>query len=192
MYVVHIATRLLKAYFIALPILFGCYIIQYPYDCINDGDHKEDVKFTSNGARNVSLFYWKRSINPVITIHLEQYMTKELRPVSFFSSASNLSIKLNESRALWNTNYTDVADSLWTDIYRLAYDFLSFSQSKSAIVHPSTIGDNANTKFHIHKDKLRLFTAYDEKGTEWVPERGVNCLALSISNGKTIKNPSQI
>lgn len=60
------------------------------------------------------------------------------------------------------------------------------------MVHLGMIGNNAYTKFPTDRDKLRLFTTYDEKGMAWVPEKAVNRFSVGINNGKMVKGPAQI
>ena len=63
---------------------------------------------------------------------------------------------------------------------------------QSGTIHLKVIDDNACSKFHTDQYKLRLFTTYYGKGTEWLPEKATNREALGKTNELIVKDATKI
>ena len=141
---------------------------------------------------DVNLFCWKRSIDKQIVDYLEKCVHKGVESISFSTTMEELPANMSRIRTKWDPDHRLDADAFWIDVYRLVNDFLAFSESASGKVHLKVVGDNACTKFHTDGYRLRLFTTYVGRGTEWLPEDAVNRTALGTHNKNIFKNEFRI
>ncbi|MEM8893030.1 MAG: DUF1826 domain-containing protein, partial [Bacteroidota bacterium] len=82
--------------------------------------------------------------------------------------------------------------ALIEDVYKLASDFLSYSDYGRGRLHLRVVNNDGCTKFHTDNYTLRLFTTYVGKGTEWLPESAVNRTGLGKGNEHVVKNQTMI
>ncbi len=141
---------------------------------------------------DVNLFCWKRDVNLEISDFLEKVLNKEPDPIQFHTSLDELDDHIGMAKHTWTWSDLRPLDLFWRDLTILARDFISFSENKSGTIHLRAITNDACTKFHTDGYTLRLFTTYYGKGTEWLPEKAVNRLALGTTNDKIVKDLSRI
>ncbi|MCG8306510.1 MAG: DUF1826 domain-containing protein [Cytophagales bacterium] len=142
---------------------------------------------------DVNLFCWKRPVNPEIQDFLAQLIDHQPAPISFRASVQNLRQQIDHTKQPWYLEtFGDGFHAFWADIELLAGDFIAFSQTGQGTVHLKMVTDDACAKFHIDAYKLRLFTTYNGKGTEWIPEIVTNRRSLGRTNDLIVKDPSQI
>lgn len=150
----------------------------------------EDRKHISE--RDMNLFCWRRPIDPIISNYLEQLLENELPVIRFHTQLAYLDKRFSEAKNKWGSEKTEASELFWQDALQISRDFLEFSKDGSGVVHLKVISDDSCRKFHIDGYSLRLFTTYVGKGTEWLPEKAVNRLALGKANELIVKDPSLV
>jgi hypothetical protein len=123
---------------------------------------------------------------------MEELIEYDLEDIRVRIDLKNLEDQLNEAASVWDIDSPADGGVFWKDVFRLAYDFLHFSDRKEGILHLKTVCDNGCSKFHTDGYALRLFTTYWGEGTEWLPEKAVNRSGLGKSNEKIVRDESQI
>ena len=141
---------------------------------------------------DVNLFCWKRSINDIIRKFLPEVLEKHPKPIKVSVNQDDLHYQLESAKIIWEDAEISDCPAFWRDLSKLVYDFLAFSETKSGVVHLRVVENDACTKFHIDGYRLRLFTTYFGKGTEWLPEEAVNRQALGTENKKIVKDKLKI
>lgn len=140
----------------------------------------------------VNLFCWERPEEVAISRYLEHVLSRAPEPVRCTVQANDLKKGLQRARTAWDSASTVDGDLFWQDVFVLTQGFLSTSKTDTATLHLKVIRDDACSKFHIDGYRLRLFTTYYGKGTEWLPEAAVNRSGLGKSNAMIVKDASQV
>ncbi len=169
-----------------IPLLKGTRT--YPRQIISDSWQDRDVILSPN----VNLFCWRRPVEESISHYLELLLSHTLHPIRCTVHSGNLKKVLLQHREDWDRTYLAQGDLFWQDVLELAQGFLSFSETDTATLHLKVIHDDACSKFHTDGYRLRLFTTYHGKGTEWLPEKALNRAALKKSNALIVKDKTQI
>ncbi|HAP61763.1 MAG TPA: hypothetical protein DCR93_20445 [Cytophagales bacterium] len=141
----------------------------------------------------VNLYCWQRPMNPAILAHLGQQMRQDLPAISCLRvTQKHIAAQLGEARTAWEPEPSHGGDSFWQDLIMITRDFLAFSKNGSGQIHLKVVRDDACRKFHTDGYRLRLFTTYYGRGTEWLPERATNRAALGKNNEKIVKDPALV
>ena len=143
-------------------------------------------------ASDVNLFCWQRPEITSISSYLSQLLKKELPPIKFYTSIHGIDQNIVKARLKWDQNLLNQGNLFWIDICQLTKDFLLLAKMSSGTIHLKVIDDNACSKFHTDQYKLRLFTTYYGKGTQWLPEQATNRKALGKKNELIVKDASKI
>ena len=143
-------------------------------------------------ASDVNLFCWRKPEINSISSYLLQLLKKELPPIQFYTKIQEIDQNIVKARLKWDRNFLNQGNLFWNDICQLTKDFLLLARMRSGTIHLKVIDDNACSKFHTDQYKLRLFTTYYGKGTEWLPEKATNRKALGKTNELIVKNATKI
>lgn len=141
---------------------------------------------------SVNLFCWQREPSAPIQTYLAALVGASVAPIRLAIDQKGLSSQLAEARMEWDTTGPEEGEAFWEDVYRLTADFLTMASKSSGTLHLKVVHDDACRKFHTDGYSLRLFTTYYGPGTEWLPEKAVNRLALGKSNERIVKDPDAI
>ncbi|MEL6534732.1 MAG: DUF1826 domain-containing protein [Bacteroidota bacterium] len=141
----------------------------------------------------VNLYCWQRPMNPAVQGYLDHLMQQDLSPICCLQvNQKYIASQLAEARTQWKDHDSGEGDAFWQDLQQITRDFLSFSKDGAGIIHLKVIRDDACRKFHTDGYRLRLFTTYYGRGTEWLPEQATNRAALGKNNERIVKDPTQI
>ena len=143
-------------------------------------------------ASDVNLFCWRRPEINSISSYLSQLLEKELPPIQFYTKIQEIDQNIVKARLKWDQNFLNQGNLFWNDICQLTKDFLLLARMRSGTIHLKVIDDNACSRFHTDQYKLRLFTTYYGKGTEWLPEKATNRKALGKTNELIVKDATKI
>ena len=143
-------------------------------------------------ASDVNLFCWRRPEITSISSYLSQLLEKGLPPIQFYTKIQEIDQNIIKARLKWDQNFLSLGSLFWNDICQLTKDFLLLARMQSGTIHLKVIDDNSCSKFHTDQYKLRLFTTYYGKGTEWLPEKATNRKALGKTNKLIVKDASKI
>ncbi len=140
----------------------------------------------------VNLFCWQRPPIPPITAYLSEVVQQQPERIHLPITMGNLGKQLKKARKAWPGQATEQAALFWHDVQQLSHDFLQMANCNQGQLHLRVVDNDACTKFHVDCYKLRLFTTYYGKGTEWLPESAVNRAGLGKSNEQIVKDPTQV
>ena len=143
-------------------------------------------------ASDVNLFCWRRPKITSISSYLLVLLKKSYPPIQFHSEIHEIDQNIVKARHKWDQNLSNQGNLFWNDISQLVKDFLFLARMQSGTIHLKVINDNACSKFHTDRYKLRLFTTYYGKGTQWLPEKATNRKALGKTNKLIVKDASKI
>ncbi len=142
---------------------------------------------------DVNLFCWRRPKDPAIELYLKFLVSGTSFKIQCQVSIDNLKKDFKGLREqLPGAEQYEQVDVFLADLKRLTRDFLAYSEHRSGTLHLRLLTDNACTKFHTDAYRLRLFTTYRGRGTEWLPESAVNRKSLGTNNHGIIRDPLQI
>lgn len=148
---------------------------------------REEISHPAN-----NLFVWERTLEASISYFANDVTLIAPESIRQHISKADLTNQLDKARAQWLGVSALSAHDFWVDIRQLANDFLDCAESQTGTLHLKVVSDDGCTKFHTDGYRLRLFTTYQGRGTEWLPEKAVNRQALGKNNEGIVKDVNQI
>ena len=146
-------------------------------------------KNISIGCKSVLLEKTENYFNFKLSVGI---IKKRVTPDSVSLEIHEIDQNIVKARHKWDQNLSNQGNLFWNDISQLVKDFLFLARMQSGTIHLKVINDNACSKFHTDRYKLRLFTTYYGKGTQWLPEKATNRKALGKTNKLIVKDASKI
>ncbi|MEM6644373.1 MAG: DUF1826 domain-containing protein [Bacteroidota bacterium] len=140
----------------------------------------------------VNFYCWKRVPDQQVSSYLASLVTDGVPLVKSSYTQYSLPSLIQEVKSSLSNFDCAGSDFFWTDVQKIASDFLTMTEMSTAILHFKTTDSNECSKFHTDRYRLRLFSTLVGKGTQWLPERATNRNGLGKMNGNIVKDPSMI